>query len=958
MHARFVFLVVVAAMATPAAAQTCASPMPISCNTRFVEGNLCPALEVDYTCNANAYPGADDVWLFDSDPGQAFYVDVVNQSEAVPPVEVDLMMQTGGCGLAGVCEAQSINEGELVPEQIAFVGDGSAYNITVDDRGGTFGWCNYFYEIQVGCPLPCDPLTDVVDTLDCSTDLVGQTTSGGTDVLDYYSCPGANSVPLISMTRENIYAFTAQRNGDVTLILDNMSVDHDFYVLNNTCNTAGADCLAGSNDATFVTDSVTWTAIAGLTYYIAVEADTPGTYDLSFADNTGGCAEDCDDGIDNDGDLDTDCADSDCTDFYDCDPEFCDDGIDNDLDGLVDCADSDCDQDGDGVCDDDDVCPGFDDNADSDGDGIADGCDACATDPFDLDTDVDGVCDTDDICPGFDDLLDFDSDGVPDDCDVCPTDPLDVDTDGDGICDVDDLCQGFNDGDDTDGDGVADGCDNCPLDPNPSQIDSDLDGDADACDVCPNDALNLDTDGDTICDTDDPCPTDPLNPDADGDGVCDGDDICPGFNDLLDTDADGVPDGCDICPDDSDASQADLDGDGVGDACDPCPFDNPDDSDSDGVCDSDDICPGADDGDDADGDGHPDGCDICPTHADPGQEDLDGDGAGDACDPCPTDDPDDSDGDQVCDADDLCNGFDDNQDADGDGHPDGCDICPADFDLAQTDGDGDGQGDACDPCPLDAPDDTDADGVCDVDDLCPGFDDFADGDADGAADGCDNCLGSFNPQQTDGDGDGVGDVCDPCPLDNADDSDGDGSCDADDLCPEFDDNIDADGDGIPDFCDPCPEDPAPAGPDADADGYARLCDCDDNNSVANAGATEVCDGVDNDCNGVVDDPDLFQQYTSYTDADGDGEGDARFPLNSCSQPSGRVENNLDCNDDDPEISTAALDICDGIDNNCDGVVDDPICATRKEGCGCATPTGPSNLWLVGILALAGLRRRP
>lgn len=79
------------------------------------------------------------------------------------------------------------------------------------------------------------------------------------------------------------------------------------------------------------------------------------------------------------------------------------------------------------------------------------------------------------------------------------------------------------------------------------------------------------------------------------------------------------------------------------------------DTDGDGVCDTQDVCPGADDGVDADGDGVPDGCD-----------------------PCPGDNPDDQDGDGVCDSEDVCTGSDDAVDADGDGVPDGCDPCPID----------------------------------------------------------------------------------------------------------------------------------------------------------------------------------------------------------------------------------------------------------------------------------------
>ena len=56
--------------------------------------------------------------------------------------------------------------------------------------------------------------------------------------------------------------------------------------------------------------------------------------------------------------------------------------------------------------------------------------------------------------------------------------------------------------------------------------------------------------------------------------------------------------------------------------------------------------------------------------------------------------------------------------------------------------------------------DTDGDGVCDVDDICPGSDDNIDPDSDGVPDGCDNCVLTWNPTQADTDGDGAGDSCD------------------------------------------------------------------------------------------------------------------------------------------------------------------------------------------------------
>lgn len=96
------------------------------------------------------------------------------------------------------------------------------------------------------------------------------------------------------------------------------------------------------------------------------------------------------------------------------------------------------DADGDGVCDPDDACVGYDDLADGDADGVADGCDTCPEDPLN-DDDGDGICAAEDTCPGFDDRLDDDGDKVPDGCDDCPDDVVN-DADGDGSCSFEDPC--------------------------------------------------------------------------------------------------------------------------------------------------------------------------------------------------------------------------------------------------------------------------------------------------------------------------------------------------------------------------------------------------------------------------------------------------------------------------------------------------------------------------------------
>ncbi|MCB9656063.1 MAG: hypothetical protein H6726_00325 [Sandaracinaceae bacterium] len=82
-----------------------------------------------------------------------------------------------------------------------------------------------------------------------------------------------------------------------------------------------------------------------------------------------------------------------------------------------------------------------------------------------------------------------------------------------------------------------------------------------------------------------------------------------------------------------------------------------------------------------------------------------------------------------------------------------------------------------------------------------------------------------------------------------DDEDHDTVCDARDVCADGSDLMDGDGDGIPDTCDACV---GADGADNDSDGYPSPCDCDDSDPAIHPGAADVCDGVDNDCDGTSD----------------------------------------------------------------------------------------------------------
>ena len=111
--------------------------------------------------------------------------------------------------------------------------------------------------------------------------------------------------------------------------------------------------------------------------------------------------------------------------------------------------------------------------------------------------------------------------------------------------------------------------------------------------------------------------------------------------------------------------------------------------------------------------------------------------------------------------------------------------------------------------------------------------------------------------------------------------------------------------------------------DNDGDGYTEPeGDCDDSDASIYPGAAEVCDGIDNDCDGEIDEG-VTNPY--YEDADGDGYGLSTVgPVMTCSPPAGYVSNNLDCDDSDASKYPGAVEVCDGIDNDCDGEVDEGV----------------------------------
>jgi len=250
-----------------------------------------------------------------------------------------------------------------------------------------------------------------------------------------------------------------------------------------------------------------------------------------------------------------------------------------------------------------------------------------------------------------------------------------------------------------------------------------------------------------------------------------------------------------------------------------------------------------------------------------------------------------------------------------------------------------------------APNDEDGDGVFSGED-CDDADATAYPGATEVCDGVDNdCNGEIDEEPPvwymDGDGDGFGD-----PLGTAkgceqpyryatnsndcNDFNAAISPNATEVCNSTDDNcdgeidngVDENGGGIPFYADEdgdgrggetfliaCPEDRP--------DGYRYFGDdCDDTNTDIRPGATEICDGIDNDCDAATDNNPI-DGIAYYHDADGDGYGNAmEGGYRSCSQPPGMVADNTDCEERSADAYPGGTEVCDGFDNDCDGGVDE------------------------------------
>jgi hypothetical protein len=131
--------------------------------------------------------------------------------------------------------------------------------------------------------------------------------------------------------------------------------------------------------------------------------------------------------------------------------------------------------------------------------------------------------------------------------------------------------------------------------------------------------------------------------------------------------------------------------------------------------------------------------------------------------------------------------------------------------------------------------------------------------------------------------------------------------------------------------------------DIDGDGYIAVAyggdDCNDSDASIHPGADDYCngDGVDNDCDNQTD-----EGLTFYRDADNDSYGDIKNSLEECTQPAMYVRNNTDCDDNDSLINPSATEICDGLDNNCNGVHDEGFADSDGDGIGDVCDTDADN----------------
>ena len=108
--------------------------------------------------------------------------------------------------------------------------------------------------------------------------------------------------------------------------------------------------------------------------------------------------------------------------------------------------------------------------------------------------------------------------------------------------------------------------------------------------------------------------------------------------------------------------------------------------------------------------------------------------------------------------------------------------------------------------------------------------------------------------------------------------------------------------------------------DLDQDGATADVDCNDNDPEVSPLQGEICNGVDDNCNDLIDEG--VEPTTWYADTDGDGIGTEATSITGCEPPEGYVAESGDCDDTSADINPNAEELCNGTDDNCDEQIDD------------------------------------
>ena len=125
--------------------------------------------------------------------------------------------------------------------------------------------------------------------------------------------------------------------------------------------------------------------------------------------------------------------------------------------------------------------------------------------------------------------------------------------------------------------------------------------------------------------------------------------------------------------------------------------------------------------------------------------------------------------------------------------------------------------------------------------------------------------------------------------------------------------LDEDGDGFGDLNQPVQECALRLGISLFSD------DCNDNDATIHPLSAETCDGVDNNCDGNIDENLLV---VFYEDKDSDGFGTEDNTVEACNAPEGFVAQAGDCDDLEIYTNPFSIEVCDNFDNDCDGSVDE------------------------------------